>query len=507
MQTLPLSVCLIARDEAHNLPGLVDSVRGLAQEIVVVDTGSTDGTPELAAALGARVLHTPWQDDFAAARNVALEAACADWILTLDADQQLDASARAALAAAVRRQDCLAQLVTIRLLGPPHADGSQHVVQHLPSLRLVRRDPRIRYRGRVHEDVADSLCDIGSHHWPESGVTVTDHGYVQPDARQRKLARNLALLRQAHAEQPEALYLAYKLAISLPPDAVAERAQVLERALRQACTLPAQALRELACLPRLARAALDAWVQAGRLAEAADAARTLLTRAGDALAITAGSVLARAGRFDEARQALEAHLQAGAQEACTASALQLPDEQADPVEACWWLAWMALTDGHAPVARRWIEAGRHRAAGHVHAPLEGLAIETLLASGEPDAAARALETLGARLSRDPEALARGLPELMAASARLARACGDLPGARAFAEQARQARDDAAAVLQAQLDIEAGRTDAPTLQRHHDAILGQRFDTLALKRMIGAHLGLAWPHPLPAATQALLSTGA
>lgn len=58
METLPLSVCLIARDEAHNLPGLVDSVRGLAQEIVVVDTGSTDGTPELAAALGARVLHT-----------------------------------------------------------------------------------------------------------------------------------------------------------------------------------------------------------------------------------------------------------------------------------------------------------------------------------------------------------------------------------------------------------------------------------------------------------------
>lgn len=504
METLPLSVCLIARDEAHNLPGLVDSVRGLAQEIVVVDTGSTDGTPELAAALGARVLHTRWQDDFAAARNVALDAARADWILTLDADQQLDASARAALAAAVRRQDCLAQLVTIRLLGPPHADGREHVVQHLPSLRLVRRDPRIRYRGRVHEDVADSLCDIGSHHWPDSGVTVTDHGYVQPDARQRKLARNLALLRQAHAEQPEALYLAYKLAISLPPDAAAERAQVLERALRQACTQPAQALRELACLPRLARAALDAWVQAGRLAEAAEAAGTLLSRAGDALAFTAGCVFARAGCFDEARQALEAHVRAGGGESSASSALQLSDEQADPVEACWWLAWMALSEGQAPLARHWIETGRRQGAGRVHAALESLAVEALLAGGEHEAAARALETLGASLSKDPQGLARGLPELLAASARLARACGDLAGAQAFAGQAGQARDDAAAVLQAQLDIEAGRTDAPTLQRHHEAILGQRFDTLAVKRMIGAHLGLAWPHPLPAATQALLA---
>ncbi len=507
METLPLSVCLIARDEAHNLPGLVDSVRGLAQEIVVVDTGSTDGTPELAAALGARVLHTRWQDDFAAARNVALDAARADWILTLDADQQLDASARAALAAAVRRQDCLAQLVTIRLLGPPHADGREHVVQHLPSLRLVRRDPRIRYRGRVHEDVADSLCDIGSHHWPDSGVTVTDHGYVQPDARQRKLARNLALLRQAHAEQPDALYLAYKLAISLPPDAAAERAQVLERALHQACTQPAQALRELACLPRLARAALDAWVQAGRLAEAAEAAGTLWARAGEALACTSGSVLARAGRFEQAREALQAYLEAHAQASSPGATLQLADEHADPVEACWWLAWMALTEGQIALARHWTEAGQRHAAGRPHAALEGLVVETHLAQGGPDAAAQALQAWGARLSSAPEALARGLPELMAASARVARACGDLAGAQAFAGQAGQARDDAAAVLQAQLDIEAGRTDAPTLQRHHEAILGQRFDTLAVKRMIGAHLGLAWPHPLPAATQALLSAGA
>lgn len=506
MSALPLSVCLIARDEAHNLPRLIESVHGLAQEIVVVDTGSTDGTPALAAALGARVLHAPWGDDFSAARNVALEAAQAEWVLTLDADQQLDPTAHAALAAAVRRRDCLAQLVTIRLLGAAREDGREHVVQHLPSLRLVRRDPRIRYRGRVHEDVSDSLCEIGSTHWPDSGVTVTDHGYVAPEARQRKLARNLALLRRAHAETPDKLHLAYKLAISLPQDACDERARVLDTALRQACTQPPEALREVACLPRLAGAALAQWVQAGHLAEAAQAARTLLTRAGEPLAFTAGCALARAGYFDEARRALETYLQ-GRHDSSAGTTLFLADEVADPCEACWWLGWMAHTEGESAAARRWIEAGRHLAGARVHVALESLAADILLAHGQTQAAAQALEALGARLALDPPRLAAELPELMAASARVARTCGDTLGARAFAEQAAQARDDAGAVLQAQLDIDAGRTDSATLLRHHDRIRGQRFDTLAVKRMLGAHLGLDWPHPLPAATQALLAAPA
>lgn len=507
MSTLPLSVCLIARDEAPNLPGLIESVRGLAQEIVVVDTGSTDGTPELAVALGARVLHTPWRDDFSAARNVALEAAQAEWILTLDADQQLDAAARPALAAAVRRRDCLAQLVTIRLLGAPQAGEPERVVQHLPSLRLVRRDPRIRYRGRVHEDVSDSLCEIGSPHWPDSGVTVTDHGYVQAEARQRKLARNLALLRQAHAEQPGSLHLAYKLALSLPKQLDDERARVLDSALRQACSLPAQALREVACLPRLAAAALAQWVQEGRLAEAAEVARTLLARAGEPLAFTAGCVLARAGLFDEARPALEGYLRGTHPAGDTGSTLHLADETADPCAACWWLGWMAHTEGQGDMALRWVEAGRQRAGARLHAGLESLAIDLLLAREGPEAAAQALAAWGARLAPDADHLATSLPELMAASARVARGCGDAHGAGSFAEQASQARDDAAAVLLAQLDIERGQTDPATLQRHHDAIRGQRFDTLAVKRMLGAHLGLPWPHLLPAATQALLAAAA
>jgi len=85
-----LSVCLIARNEAHNLPRALKSVAGVAGEIIVTDTGSTDQTPEVAAGLGARVSHFPWCDDFSASRNFAVSQARGQWVLWLDADDRAE---------------------------------------------------------------------------------------------------------------------------------------------------------------------------------------------------------------------------------------------------------------------------------------------------------------------------------------------------------------------------------------------------------------------------------
>jgi hypothetical protein len=84
------SVTLIARNEADNIPACLASVKDLADDLVVVDTGSTDDTRAVAAALGARVFDFPWCDSFAAARTEALRHACHPWVLWMDGDEAFD---------------------------------------------------------------------------------------------------------------------------------------------------------------------------------------------------------------------------------------------------------------------------------------------------------------------------------------------------------------------------------------------------------------------------------
>ena len=81
-----LSLCMIVRDEIDCLQRCIDSVKDIVNEIVIVDTGSTDGTFDLAKRYASRVAQIEWNDDFSRARNISLDMATGDWILRLDAD-------------------------------------------------------------------------------------------------------------------------------------------------------------------------------------------------------------------------------------------------------------------------------------------------------------------------------------------------------------------------------------------------------------------------------------
>jgi len=204
-----LSLCLIARDEERMLPGCLASVKGLVDEVVVLDTGSVDATARLAREAGAKVVPFTWCDDFSAARNTALAAATGDWILVLDADERLGPGARAGLRAAMRdpRVDCfLLPLHNASRLDATHAEvlsGSARrgEAAHLP--RLLRRSPDLAWEGVVHESVAAWLTR-GARRTGRADVPIVHYGAV-PELRSAlaKDARNLRLLERRCELEPE----------------------------------------------------------------------------------------------------------------------------------------------------------------------------------------------------------------------------------------------------------------------------------------------------------------
>ena len=138
-----LSLCMIVRDEADMLPGCLDSVSGVVDEMIIVDTGSTDSTPTIAADRGARVLRHDWQEHFAEARNASLDAAGGDWILWLDADERLRRNEHDRLRRLIAEARADAFLVPIM---SPHPTGSHVTRAH----RLFRNRKGIRFSGRIH---------------------------------------------------------------------------------------------------------------------------------------------------------------------------------------------------------------------------------------------------------------------------------------------------------------------------------------------------------------------
>jgi glycosyltransferase involved in cell wall biosynthesis len=146
-----VSLCLIVKDEEPNLDACLASVDGLFDEIVVVDTGSTDRTKEIARRHGAKVFDFPWVDSFAAARNASLEHATSQWIFWLDADDRLDAENRQTFRAllATLGDENAAYALKCRCLPDP-TTGAVTVVDHV---RLFRNRPDVRWRYRVHEQI------------------------------------------------------------------------------------------------------------------------------------------------------------------------------------------------------------------------------------------------------------------------------------------------------------------------------------------------------------------
>ena len=151
-----LTVALIARDAEELLPATLDSIRFVADEILVVDTGSLDRTRAVAAEAGAKVFSQPWADDFSAPRNLALAQATGDWILWLDAGETVVADVAQAIKLFIREQadPSRAYLMTIEV--PP--EGKAISSEQVGRVRLLPNFKNLCYAGRIRERLNDSLA-------------------------------------------------------------------------------------------------------------------------------------------------------------------------------------------------------------------------------------------------------------------------------------------------------------------------------------------------------------
>jgi Flp pilus assembly protein TadD len=165
-----ISLCMIVRNEEESLPGMLDSIKDAVDEIIIVDTGSTDNTRAIAKGAGAIVSDFEWTDNFAAARNFSLSKATREWIFVLDADEALDSGDTARIRSLIRDSDadgfsfetrnysCDSSLEAWRPVA-----GKEVVPKSFPGwfpsekVRLFRNSPDVRFEGAIHELVEPSI--------------------------------------------------------------------------------------------------------------------------------------------------------------------------------------------------------------------------------------------------------------------------------------------------------------------------------------------------------------
>lgn len=237
-----LSLSMIVRDEAERLPGCLGSVAGFVDEMVVVDTGSQDASVAVARQLGATVHTIPWPGDFAPARNQALALVRGDWVLVLDADEQLRTEAREPLRQLMAAPDALVITLLRQELGASQAPYSA-------VSRLFRRHPDLHWSRPYHSQIDDSVLALQARepHWrvchcPEPALL--HDGYRSEALADGRKARQLRAAMEAELrERPNDPYAIAKLAgLDLQAGRRPKALALLRRGLA-ACPEPAHAER------------------------------------------------------------------------------------------------------------------------------------------------------------------------------------------------------------------------------------------------------------------------
>lgn len=219
-----LTVSMIVKDEERFLPACLASIQTIADHIIVVDTGSTDRTIEIARSFGAKVVKIPWPNDFSKARNVGLDLVKTPWVLILDADEELVSDDIPTLQKAIEQPFSDAYNLRIVSLMDRAEDISESYVT-----RLVRSHPKIRFAGAVHEQIFPAVQALGMAIRPLD-VRLLHKGYLAAVVHgKNKGQRNLELIQNQLKTNPTDAYMQWQLAQTLLGNGEAESSQAAAR--------------------------------------------------------------------------------------------------------------------------------------------------------------------------------------------------------------------------------------------------------------------------------------
>lgn len=206
-----LSLCMIVKNEANMIGKCLQNVKEAVDEMIIVDTGSTDGTQDICRSHGAQLFDLAWQDDFAAARNYGLRQATGDWILWLDADEQVDPGSALQLRQIFTRQNCdLGCIELINYVGSePASDSRAYVVNHH---RLFRNRLGFQFKGAIHEHL--NVDEVLGPNFKACvlPVKVRHYGYMDEQVQsQNKAHRNIRILEMEKCKEDYSPWIDYHL--------------------------------------------------------------------------------------------------------------------------------------------------------------------------------------------------------------------------------------------------------------------------------------------------------
>jgi len=210
-----ISLCMIAKNEEKNIGRCLQSVAGVVDEMIVIDTGSCDNTCQIARTYGAKVQSFIWNDNFSDARNASLELATGDWILFLDADEELAKESGAVLRQAVMNQDVEGYFN--KIINISGNDSCPETTADVV-FRLFRNRPDYRFRGAIHEQICDVISEKNAeaNYQLLEDVVICHYGYLNSHLKEKdKKRRNRILLEKELMDRPNDPLVRFHYAVEL----------------------------------------------------------------------------------------------------------------------------------------------------------------------------------------------------------------------------------------------------------------------------------------------------